>query len=117
MRFSKNITNASQFQYGTYRAASDNAGTFCSRFQEYAACAEYTDVFMRNGSTNQRYSNQVFLSVFNAFTNSFRNLCSFTQAHAYMTIFITYNNKCSEGETTSAFNNLSNTVDENDFFL
>lgn len=34
-----------------------------------------------------------------------------------MTIFITYNNKCSEGETTSAFNNLSNTVDETTFLV
>ena len=76
-RFGEDVADASQFQYGTNRAAGNNASTFSSRFQEYFASAENTCNRMGNGTVFQRNGNHMFLSVFNAFADCFRNFTGF----------------------------------------
>lgn len=72
---------------------------------------------MGNGSVLQSNGNHVFLSVFNALANGFRNFGCLAQACAYLTFAITDYYNCSEGKTAAAFYDFSNAVDENDVFL
>lgn len=72
---------------------------------------------MGNGSVLQSHGNHVFLSVFNAFADSFRNFSCLAQACANLALAITDYYDCSKGKTTAAFYDFSNAVDENDVFL
>ena len=93
LAFGQDITDACQFQYGTYRTAGNDAGTFGSRTQEHTACTEHPDNFMRNGGPYGRNRDQIFLSVFYAFPDRFRNFGRFAQAHTYMALTIANHNQ------------------------
>ena len=72
---------------------------------------------MGNGAILQSNVNHVFLSIFNALANRFRNFGSFAEACAYSAFSITDNYNCSKGKTTAAFYDFSNAVNKNDVFL
>ena len=83
---------------------------------EATACTEHPDNFMRNGGPYGRNRDQIFLSVFYAFPDRFRNFGRFAQAHTYMALTIANHNQCGKGEATAAFNNFCNAIDEDNFF-
>ena len=66
---------------------------------------------MGNGAFVYGYLNEVFLGSFNALGDSCCNLVSFTEAPAYDTVLVTYDNDSGEGECATTLGYLSNAVD------
>lgn len=72
---------------------------------------------MRNGGALHRNRDEVLLGIFHTLTDGFRHFGSFAHAHANFAIFVADNNQSREGETTSAFDDFSYAVNEDDSFF
>ena len=112
-RLGSDIGDTSRLNDRTNLTAGDNACAFRRRLQQNSACAECADYFVRNGSSLQGNLNQIFLCVFDAFSDSIRNLARFTHAKAYDAVAVTHNNQCCEFEDTAAFYGFGYTVNRN----
>ena len=99
----QNVADACQFQNRTDSAASDNAGTFCSRFQEHFTRAVNAGDSMwdRGAIVYQRNSEQILLGIFTGLLNCIRNFVSLSCAVAYAAFFVTNDNQGGKAETTS----------------
>src|SRR5690625_5943050 len=58
---------------------------------------------MRNSCTNNWYSDQVFLCIFNTFFDCLRYFKCFSTSKSYVTISVSNNNNCCKAETSSTF--------------
>ena len=115
----QNVADACQFQNRTDSAAGDNAGTFCGRFQEHFTCDinACDSMWDRGAIVYQRNSEQILLGIFTGLLNCIRNFVSLSCAVAYAAFFVTNDNQGGKAETTSTFNNLGYTVDDNNAFF
>ena len=88
-----------------------------SRSHHNASCAITANQFVWNSTIYYWYFNQIFLCIFNAFTDCFWYFVCFTHTNANNTVFITNNNQSTEAHTATTFNGFRYTVDLYNFFF
>ncbi len=110
--------NACQLANGTNRTARNNAGTLFSRLQKYAGASELAQNVMINAFVLVAFNeDEIFLRIFFAFADRFRNFLRFAKTYAYVSGFIADHYKRRKTEGTTAFYNFRNAVYRNNSVL
>jgi hypothetical protein len=112
------ISNACELTYYTDRTTCDDTGSFGSLLEKNVCASVLSDKIVRDGIVIIKgYLDDVLNSIFLALTDSFGNFLSLAKSDAYVTVFVTYNYKCSKAGIGTALYDLGNSLDRNDLVL
>src|SRR6185369_7246590 len=99
-------------EHRAHRAARDDAGAGRRRAQEdLAGAVPSEDVMMQRTALAQRHAGQAALGCIGCLADRFRHLARLAVPESDPALLITYDDECSEAETTAALDHLGHAVD------
>ncbi len=108
--------HASRFKYRTYTTTGDDTSTRRRWAKENLAAVELADYFVRDRVALELYWLEVLACLLSALANRFRNFVCLAVTDADLASLVPCYYESGEAETTTTFDDLSATVDEDYLF-